>query len=404
MIKTKEESNKEEREKDLKQSLRYVEPLLMVLGAWPLPPESSLCMKIFQRVIPVISIFLALFVICPGFFYIFFKAGGTRRKMELLSAFINSLIQLIKYIIILNSMNDIRTLLREIRNDWLYSTEENRRLFRENAKIGDRVVSIVAITMYCGGLCYRTILPLSRGRITLPNNTTIRLLPSSTYLPFINEQITPYYEIIFVLQVLSGLFIYTVFSGAIGIMMMICLHTCGLIRILTDKLMDLIDKSNTSEEIIQEKVVNIVEYHRKIKKFLSNGQLLSEYISFLELLNGTIIIGLLGYCVILEWESHNTIGLMVYITLLTTFTFTSYTICSIGQLLLDESNNFARTCVTLEWYRLPVRKTRYMIMIIIMSSDPIKLTAAKMMDVSLLTFSDIMKGAMGYLNMLRKVN
>ena len=238
----------------------------MVLGAWPLPPESSLCMKIFQRVIPVISIFLALFVICPGFFYIFFKAGGTRRKMELLSAFINSLIQLIKYIIILNSMNDIRTLLREIRNDWLYGTEENRRLFRENAKIGDRVVSIVAITMYCGGLCYRTILPLSRGRITLPNNTTIRLLPSSTYLPFINEQITPYYEIIFVLQVLSGLFIYTVFSGAIGIMMMICLHTCGLIRILTDKLMDLIDKSNTSEEIIQEKIVNIVEYHRKIKK------------------------------------------------------------------------------------------------------------------------------------------
>ncbi|XP_068972016.1 odorant receptor 13a-like [Bombus flavifrons] len=403
MMKTKEAKDEKGIEKDLKQSLRYVEPFIMALGAWPLPTESSLCMKILQRVIRFIIIFLALFFVSPGFYYVFFKEKSNKRKLQIITTYINSFVQLIKYIIILYRMKDIRILSEEIRNDWLHSTEENRRLFRENAKIGERVVFIAAFTLYSGGFCYRTILPLTRSSIVLPNNITIRILPSPTYLPFINEQITPYYEIIFALQVLSGFCIYTVFSGAIGIMMMICLHTCGLIRILMDKLVDLTDKSNTSEEIIQEKITNIVEYHRKIKKFLSNGQQLSEYISFLELFNGAGIVCLIGYAVIVEWENLNTVTIVVCFTLLTTFTFTCYTICSIGQLLFDESNNLAQTCVTLDWYRLPMKQARYVILMMIMSNDPIKLTAVKVMDVSLSTFSDIMKASMGYLNMLRNV-
>ncbi|XP_060817359.1 odorant receptor Or2-like [Bombus pascuorum] len=403
MMKTSEIKDKREIEKDLKRSLRYVEPFIMAIGAWPLPPQSSLCTKILQWVIRFIIIFLALFFIGPGFYYVFFKEESNKRKLQILTTYMYSLVQLIKYIIILCRMNDIRILLEEIRNDWLHSTEENRQLFRENAKIGDRVVFIVALTMYSGGLCYRIILPLTRSSVVLPNNITIRILPSQTFIPFIDEQITPNYEIIFVLQVTSGICIYTIFSGATGVIMMICLHACSLIRILTNKLVDLTDKSNTSEEIIQEKVVNIVEYHGKIKKFLSNGQLLSEYISFLELCNGTGIACLIGYTIIVEWERLNTVAIVVCFTLLTTSTFTSYTICSIGQLLLDESNNLAQTCVTLDWYRLPMKQARYVILMMIMSNDSIKLTAMKVMDITILTFSDIMKASMGYLNMLRNV-
>ena len=55
-----------------------------------------------------------------------------------------------------------------------------------------------------------------------------------------------------------------------------------------------------SEDLFSESVkYHIHSVHHRPFRFLSNGQQLSEYISFLELFNGTIIIGLLGYCVIL---------------------------------------------------------------------------------------------------------
>ncbi|PBC34558.1 Odorant receptor 49b [Apis cerana cerana] len=74
-----------------------------------------------------------------------------------------------------------------------------------------------------------------------------------------------------------------------------------------------------------------------------------------------------------------------------------------GKIIILLSNNLAQTCITLNWYRFPKKKARYLILIIIMSNYPIKLTAAKVMDISLTTFTDVMKAAVGYLNMLREV-
>lgn len=81
--------------------------------------------------------------------------------------------------------------------------------------------------------------------------------------------------------------------------------------------------------------------------------------------------------------------------------------------------------ITLNWYRFPMKKARNLILIIIMSNYPIKLTAGKIVDISLATFTDvriknldfcitfaiyggnnifqIIKASVGYLNVLRKV-
>lgn len=45
--------------------------------------------------------------------------------------------------------------------------------------------------------------------------------------------------------------------------------------------------------------------------------------------------------------------------------------------------------VTLDWYRLPVNEARGLILVIIMSNYPIKVTAGKIVDISLITFTDV---------------
>ncbi|XP_016910306.2 uncharacterized protein LOC107996651 isoform X1 [Apis cerana] len=409
-------------EKDLKQAF-YAQPFLKIIAAWPIVIESSLSSKIRKWFIIFFSIFLQMCIIVPCILVMFLKEKNGRRKINLFMLLTNTLNQVFKYAITLNRANELRIAIHEIKKDWLTATPEDRFVFITNSRIGQRIMLIIVVIMYTSGLGYRMVLPLLKGKIILPNNVTIRLLPCPTYFTFFNELVSPYYEMIFMLQLLAGFFIYTVLSGTIGISLMLSLHMCSLLKILRRKMINLADGSIISENIMQEKIVDIVEYQTKIKRFLGNTELITQYFCFYEISCNTCLICFIGYCIILEWENHNIIAIVVHFMLLGTCIFVTYIVCYIGQLLLDEvvqtalsriiiyfnmnlyfqSNNLARTCITLNWYHFPTRKARCLILIIIMSNYPIKLTAAKVVDVSLTTFTDVMKAAMGYLNMLREV-
>lgn len=186
--------------------------------------------------------------------------------MKLLMPHINGLCQLVKYTILLSRMKEFREAMKDIRNDWLSATDENRQIFRENAKVGYKVVLVIAIITYTGGLCNRTVIPLSKGRIVLPNNATIRLLSSQSYFVFLDAQRTPNYEIIFTLQVCGGFIIYTILCGTMGVSSLLCMHMCSLLRILANMMSELSEQFDVSENAVQKKIVNIIEYRAKIKK------------------------------------------------------------------------------------------------------------------------------------------
>lgn len=145
-------------------------------------------------------------------------------------------------------------------------SEEEQLIFRSKASIGHRLMSVVAIIMYSAGLGYRTFIPLSKGRILLPDNTTIRLLPCPGYYIFFNEQITPNYEIVFTLQVIGGLLSYTIMCGTTSMCAMLCLHATSLLRILVKKINELTKQSDVNESAVHMKITDIVRYQTKIKQ------------------------------------------------------------------------------------------------------------------------------------------
>ncbi|PBC34552.1 Odorant receptor 33a [Apis cerana cerana] len=307
-------------------------------------------------------------VLIPGLLYVL-QVKNARTKIKLLMPHLNSIAQMAKYTIILQRAKEFSKLLDEIKKDWLIATEENRQIFSERASIEHKLTTVIVVTMYGGGFFYRTILPLSKGKILLPNNMTVRLLPCPSYFGSLNEQATPNYEIIFTLQVLGGFIIYTVLCGTKSACLMLCLHMCGLLKILTNKIVDLTNDSD--EQIVQEKIVHIVEYQTRIKER--------------------------------EWEDSNAMAMVIYVVFQVTCVIGTFSVCYVGQLLLDESENIRQAYNTLNWYRLPVNKARSLILLILMSHYPIKVTAGRIMDLSLVTFTSIIKSAVGYMNMLRTV-
>ena len=253
-------------EDELRDSLSVLYSMLKIIGAYPNRTKSSLSSVILNFCIIFTFYFIQLLTVIPSILYAFAIEKNSRRRVKLLMPHINNLCQLMKHTTLLSRMKEFREIMEEIRNSWLNATEENRRIFRTNAEIGRKVIIGIAATIFSGGLSYRTIVPLLKGRIVLPNNTTIRLLPCPSYFVFFDGQLTPNYEIIFVLQVFGGILNYTTLCATMGVCAMLCLHMCSLLRILTNKMKELSDQPNISENAVQEKIADIVEYQVNIKR------------------------------------------------------------------------------------------------------------------------------------------
>ena len=302
----------------LKHTFWFAYPFSRTLGYWPLVSPSAFT-KFFNSFTIFTLYFLELIVLIPGLLYVL-QVKNPRTKIKLLMPHLNSIAQMAKYTIILQRAKEFSKLLDEIKKDWLLATEENRQIFSERASIEHKLTTVIVVTMYGGGFFYRTILPLSKGKILLPNNMTVRLLPCPSYFGSLNEQATPNYEIIFTLQVLGGFIIYTVLCGTKSACLMLCLHMCGLLKILTNKVMDLTNDSD--EQVVQEKIVHIVEYQTRIRervskknteidrirnlihenlhsRFLNQLDQFVPAIYLIEVVIQVLIICIIGYCIIM---------------------------------------------------------------------------------------------------------
>ncbi|XP_043517197.1 uncharacterized protein LOC122532471 [Frieseomelitta varia] len=90
-----------------------------------------------------------------------------------------------------------------------------------------------------------------------------------------------------------------------------------------------------------------------------------------------------------EWGNSNTTAIVTYFALQITMIIGMFTNCFVGQLLIDEGNVVKKISNTLDWYQLPVEKARCLILVIIMSNNPMKITVANMVQLSLITFIDV---------------
>jgi hypothetical protein len=118
--------------------------------------------------------------------------------------------------------------------------------------------------MYTSGLYFRTIVPLSKGKIVTDQNVTIRHLPCPSYFIFFNGQISPAYEIIFFLQFLSGFVKYTITVAICSLAALFVTHICAQLEILMALINNLMSESEIDN--LDTRLAVIVEYHVKVRK------------------------------------------------------------------------------------------------------------------------------------------
>ncbi|KAF3054520.1 Odorant receptor 227 [Nylanderia fulva] len=390
-------------ENDFNYAIQITRIILRILGLWPIPSFASIAERIAIRLQNIVCYTLLAFFLVPGLLLIFLKEDDFKRKVKLLGPLFNTCMAVVKYSLLIYYAQEIESCLEQARQDWQSTINwNNRKIMLSKAKTGRNFAFFSAAFIYVGGLSHRVIVPLSKGRILTPMNTTIRALAVPCYFVKFDEQESPAYEIVFLLQFLAGFITYSLVCGPAGLAAFFIMHVCGQLNILIDKLQGLNDLTEPEDRVVATLLADIVEHQIRVKIFLTQVEEAMRFIWLVELVGSTVLLCFAGYYIIMEWESSGTTAILSASLMLTSFIISIFTNCYVGQLLTDQSNKVGLTTSTMNWYLLPHKKARSLILIMSVSNIPAKISAGSMIEMSLPTFSNIIKTSMAYFNLLRK--
>ncbi|XP_035737308.1 odorant receptor 22c-like isoform X9 [Vespa mandarinia] len=388
---------------DIELTVHVSRGVLKLIGVWPhRETRGSILRGILIKLLRIICHFLLCFILIPGLLNTFLKEKDPRRRLKAIGPMCNCLMAVLKYTMFLYQGEKLEDCVTRLEEDWKQVVRlKDRRTMLEKAKIGRSIAILCVAFVYISGFSFRIIVPLSSGTIVNARNVTIRPLAFSCYFVFFDPQKTPAYEIVFAIQFMAGFVTYSITSGACSLAALYVLHACGQLEILIRRLEELVEDPNANTVALEEKLATLVRHHITVNSFLKNIEDAMQHICLVEVVGCTLILCLLGYYIIMEWENNDTVAMLTYAILLITFTFNIFIFCFIGELLTDQATKVANTSCTLEWFRLPGRTARCLILVMAMSNRPVKITAGKFLDLSLNSFGTVVRTSVAYLNMLR---
>ncbi|XP_011148326.1 odorant receptor 22c-like isoform X1 [Harpegnathos saltator] len=379
-------------QRDIKNILELNRSVLLALGVWPkFDGDKSICEKINKFLRISISYFLLYFSLVPGALYWIFEKRA-RARLRTIPIMLYGFMSLGKYYSLIIYESQIRRCLKHLEEDWRNVNGMNaRKVMLESARTGKRLVIISAVFLYSSGITLRTILPLSKGKIVTPENITIRPLPYPTHSLLFDAQSSPIYEVVFVMHCLSGLVTMSISVSICGLIIIFVTHTCGQLKVLIDLIKDLVEKKQRDEYKVNKKLAIIVDHQTRIRSFLQLVESTLQQMCFIEITGVTVIICVLCYCILMEWENSNALALCSYFMALSGMIINMLMFCYTGEQLITQAEKVAVTSCELEWYRLPDNKARGIILVMIASNMPTKITAGKLFDLSFRTFGDAEK-------------
>ncbi|KAL6259125.1 hypothetical protein P5V15_009047 [Pogonomyrmex californicus] len=395
----------EHHEADVKYVVEQSNVILRMLGIWPSTDRRPDIIEKITNIVLVIICYLLLHCdMVPGVLYYAFVDDEPREKVKMMPPILYSIMAIAKYSNLIIHECNIRSCLRHIKEDWkTIAIGNEREMMLNKASTGRRLFTLCCTFMYCGGLSYNTVVPLSRGSIVINENITIRPFSCPGYYAFFDPQNSPAYEIVFLLQVLCGFVMYTITVAICGLAAVFVMHACAQMEILMRLMENLVDESEFGQRNVKAKLALIIEHQIRIRNFLQLVENTLRYSNLVEIVGCTTIICLCGYCIIGEWEDRNVPAMISYVTALTSVIINIFILCFIGEYITSQAEEVSLTSCTLNWYRLPTNIARDMILITAASNVAPRITAGKFIDLSFRTFGDVIKSSVVYFNMLRQL-
>ncbi|KAG5319437.1 OR13A protein, partial [Pseudoatta argentina] len=339
----------------------------------------------------------------PCLLYVLFEAENIQQKLNTMMPLINRFMSSMHYWVLLKRRDDIHKLIRHMEVDWnLVQRIDEREVMLQHAKFGRFITIICGIMLQGGCLLFALRQSMKTATSIIGNETFItHLTTCPIYSKIIDTRFTPLNEISLVLQNLVILAISFCTAGGCSLAAVFAIHACGQLNVLYAWLHELVENNAKENDKAEQKLAAIVKHHLRILSFISHIEKITNVVCLVEVGGCTLHMCLLGYYCILDWNQNEKEGIVAYGIILISVTFNIFIFCYIGEILSEQCGQVGEIAYMTNWYLLPGNTALDLVLIILRSSIVVKITAGKMIELSLSTFGNVIKSALAYLNILR---
>ncbi|XP_032669861.1 odorant receptor 4-like [Odontomachus brunneus] len=375
---------------------RAVEITLPVFGIWP----GGLCV-IICRVFWVVTV--AFILLCHyRYFMSHLNAESFYDLVDCMSSFLAYVKSIMKFIMFWINQGKLVETLTMMADDWsdrANNTVTSMRVMMRKAKTSDSITNAivtlhtVAIVLYCTGLLI----------------ADVDVTDETIEVPYINKLDFPFpintqlmYRFVLIAEYVHMIIINWGGGLANAILLTMVLHITGQIDILVYWVSEFASESLGSErESIARSARKIIQKHQRIIYFSENIEILYKYMTLCLFASNLILMCLLGFTIITAIGSPNAAEQILRSILFYTITnLEAFLFCFAGEYLSNKSKLVGIEAYNTAWYNLHPKDGRVLLFVMLRSQKQLTLTVGKMMDLSLESFTNIMKASGSYLSVL----
>ncbi|XP_033304678.1 odorant receptor 4-like [Bombus bifarius] len=324
---------------------------------------------------------MVCFACAPQTINLLLIAGNSNLVIENLSTNITTTISLMKAMAVWIKGKPLKFLVKCMANDWNTTTDKAERETMVNIRRITRKTTIRSTLM--ANIVLLAFVPARLFSMRYSDN----MLFYRGYFPY-NITISPNYELTMIGQFMATFYAATTYTAVDTFVVLLIFHVCGQLSNLRD---DLRKIHSYDKKDLEKKLQKIIQKHEYISRFVfkkfvlfEDGKKDGRSTSFGEQEMEYMILQL---SFLLIYVVYVMLHLFLY--------------CYMGEKLTSESTEIADTVYNAEWYNLPPKNARWLIIIMCRArASPLKITAGKFCSFTLVLFSQVLKTSMGYVSVL----
>lgn len=214
---------------DNEYNVRLIRWLLTSMGAWQSSTTKTSIEKLRSLILIILSFSLICFTFVPCTLYAFLEETNLQARMEALGQVSYWLMSVIKYSYILSHRGNVRRCFDHIERDWrMVKRSKDRDIMLAHASSA-RYFTLVCTSFTIGGvLIYNLVKGMTLVPISIENHTVyLHPLPCPCYSKIADTRYNPAYDIIYGLQLFSGVITSSIVVCACSLTAVFIMHACG---------------------------------------------------------------------------------------------------------------------------------------------------------------------------------
>ncbi|XP_018401487.1 PREDICTED: uncharacterized protein LOC108778732 [Cyphomyrmex costatus] len=276
-----------------------------------------------------------------------------------------------------------------ITDDWNDCAENDigMRVMTDKAKISDRITNMIFILHIMAVAPYFLVIIIADIDIT-----------DKIELPLMNKLEFPFrvstqrmYRFVLITEFIHMMFANCV-SGIINIIFLaMIMHVGGQMDVLQRLLAEFIPKEiGDKQKSVVITANKIILKHQKIIQFSQNIESIYTYITLFIFVTNTITMCCLGFLIVTAIGTADFVEQMTKCVLFFTSTnLEAFIFCYGGEYLNSKSTEIGFATYNCAWYNLNSKHSRILLLVILRSQKQLTLTAGKIMDLTLDSFTNV---------------